>query len=153
MSDQSEHRAQLNWQRQIHPEDESTFCRNHTLTLNGAQSVNASSAAGFMGDAQCTDPEQMLVAAVSSCHMLTFLAIAEIKGFTVEIYQDDAVGYLTKAEDSKGKIVSRIELKPKIVFSGEKQPTEAELDRLHQGAHRNCFIANSIKADVEVINA
>ncbi|WP_417595288.1 OsmC family protein [Oceanospirillum sp.] len=145
----SEHRAQLNWQRKAHPEDNSTFCRNHTLVLNGEQTINASSAAGFMGDAQCSDPEQMLVAAVSSCHMLTFLAIADIKGFTVESYQDDAVGFLTKAE--RGKVVSRIELHPSITFGGDKQPTEAELDRLHDGAHKNCFIANSIKAEVEVI--
>ena len=145
----SEHRAQLNWQRKAHPEDSSTFCRNHTLVLNGEQTINASSAAGFMGDAQCSDPEQMLVAAVSSCHMLTFLAIADIKGFKVERYQDNAVGFLTKAE--RGKVVSRIELHPSITFSGDKQPTEAELDRLHDGAHKNCFIANSIKAEVEVI--
>ncbi|OOV86984.1 OsmC family protein [Oceanospirillum linum] len=145
----SEHRAQLNWQRKAHPEDNSTFCRNHTLVLNGEQTINASSAAGFMGDAQCSDPEQMLVAAVSSCHMLTFLAIADIKGFKVERYQDDAVGFLTKAE--RGKVVSRIELHPSITFGGDKQPTEAELDRLHDGAHKNCFIANSIKAEVEVI--
>ena len=83
----SEHRAQLNWQRRAHPEKEGAFCRNHTLTLNGGQLINASSAASFMGDGECADPEQMLVAAVSSCHMLTFLAIAEIKGFTVESYQ------------------------------------------------------------------
>ncbi|MFG1489332.1 OsmC family protein [Oceanospirillum sp. HFRX-1_2] len=145
----SEHRAQLNWKRKAHPEDNATFCRNHTLTLNGSQLINASSAASFMGDDQCADPEQMLVAAVSSCHMLTFLAIADIKGFKVESYQDDAVGFLTKAE--RGKVVSRIELKPTIVFGGDKQPTEAELDRLHEGAHKNCFIANSIKAEVEVI--
>lgn len=146
----SEHRAHLNWQRKEHPEDSSSFCRNHTLTLNGEQTVNASSAAGFMGDAQCADPEQMLAAAVSSCHMLTFLAIADIKGFTVESYQDEAVAFLTKAE--RGQEVSRIELNPKIEFGGNKQPTEAELDRLHQGAHRNCFIANSIKAEVVVAN-
>lgn len=145
----SEHRAQLNWQRREHPEKDGTFCRNHTLTLNGGQLINASSAASFMGDGECADPEQMLVAAVSSCHMLTFLAIAEIKGFTVESYQDNATGFLTKAE--RGSVVSRIELQPTIVFSGDKQPTEAELDRLHDGAHRNCFIANSVKAEVEVV--
>ena len=145
----SEHRAQLNWQRKEHPEDSKTFCRNHTLTLNGGQTIHASSAAGFLGDAQCADPEQMLVAAVSSCHMLTFLAIADIKGFKVESYQDDAVGFLTKAE--RGQVISRIEINPTIVFGGDKQPTEAELDRLHQGAHKNCFIANSIKAEVEVM--
>lgn len=145
----SEHRSQLSWLRKEHPEDSTTFCRNHTLTLNGGQVINASSAASFLGDAQASDPEQLLVAAVSSCHMLTFLAIADVKGFKVESYQDDAVGYLTKAE--RGKVVSRIELNAAITFSGEKQPTEAELDRLHDGAHRNCFIANSIKADVEVM--
>lgn len=146
----SEHRAELTWQRKIHPEDSATFCRNHTLTLNGGQQVNASSAASFKGDAQCADPEQLLVGAVSSCHMLTFLAVADIKGFTVESYHDDAVGFLTKAE--RGMELSRIELSPTIVFSGDKQPDAAALAKLHDSAHRNCFIGNSIKAEVSVIN-
>lgn len=147
----SEHRAKLSWQRKTHPEKNDTFCRNHTLTLNGGQVIHASSAAGFLGDANSADPEQMLVAAVSSCHMLTFLAIADIKGFKVERYEDDAVGFLTKAD--RGQVVSRIELKPSIEFSGDKQPSEEDLERLHDGAHRNCFIANSIKAEVVVVKA
>lgn len=144
----SEHRSKLSWQRRPHPEDAETFCRNHVSTLNGGQIVNVSSAAGFKGDPDCADPEQLLVSAVSSCHMLTFLAIADIKGFTVESYEDDAVGFLEKGD--RGMAVTRIELNPKITFSGDKQPDAAALEKLHAGAHRNCFIGNSITSDVVV---
>jgi organic hydroperoxide reductase OsmC/OhrA len=81
------------------------------------------------------------------CHMLTFLAVASIKKFTVDLYTDNAEGILEK--DSSGKMVmNRIILRPQIVFSGSHNPTPQELEELHEKAHNGCFIANSINSAV-----
>lgn len=146
----SQHHAAIQWHRAPHALEGNTYSRNHVAALNGQQSVNVSASVEFKGDAACADPEQMLVSAVASCHMLTFLAIAEFQGYRVEQYEDDAVGYLEKA-DGGGMAITRIELSPRVVFGGSKMPDEAALGRIHAGAHKNCFIGNSIKAKVSVV--
>ena len=89
------------------------------------------------------------MAAVSSCHMLTFLYLAYRQGFQVDSYQDEAVGVMTKNE--RGFLwVSSIMLSPQIVYSGDKVPTGAEEEHLHHQAHEQCFIANSIRTEVSV---
>ncbi|HZR79440.1 MAG TPA: OsmC family protein, partial [Chthoniobacterales bacterium] len=86
---------------------------------------------------------------LSSCHMLTFLAIACKQKFVLDEYLDDAVGFMEK--NSEGRMaITRVILKPKIKWSGEKQPTAEELDKIHHAAHENCFIANSVKTEVTV---
>ena len=146
----SEHHAAIAWRHSAHPDNPKTYSRNHTTRLNGGQSVNLSSSVEFKGDPACADPEQMLVSAVASCHMLTFLAIAEFQGFKVATYEDDAVGYLEKGTNGV-MAITRIVLSPAITFSGERIPDEAALARLHAGAHKNCFIGNSIKAEISVL--
>jgi len=82
--------------------------------------------------------------------MLTFLALAANKGFVVESYEDPAVGHVEK--NAAGKLaVTRVELHPKIAFGGAKQPTPADLEWLHDKAHKECFIANSVTTDVRVV--
>ena len=89
---------------------------------------------------------EAFVAAVSSCHMLTFVYRAGAQ-FQVESYEDEAVGVMTKNE--KGvPWVSAITLHPKVVYSGAKQPTQAEVDALHHKAHEYCYVAASIKTQV-----
>lgn len=145
----SQHQAVIQWKRAPHATDSNTYSRNHVAMLNGQQAVNVSASVEYKGDPTCTDPEQLLINAVASCHMLTFLAIAEFQGYCVEQYEDNAVGYLEKGE-STGPSVTRIELSPKVVFSSDNVPSAAALGRIHAGAHKNCFIANSIKAKVTV---
>lgn len=145
----STHSSALNWHRAPHPQDGATYSRNHVVTLSGEQRVQVSASVDFKGDAACADPEQMLVSAVSSCHMLFFLAIAEHQGFTVESYRDDATGYLEKGSVG-GPVISRVELFPDIRFGGDKVPDAATLGRIHAAAHKNCFIGNSITAEVIV---
>ena len=83
--------------------------------------------------------------------MLTFLALACNKGFAVESYEDDAVGHLEK--DAAGKLaITRVELRPKIAFGGTKMPTAADLEWLHDKAHKECFIANSVTTEVHVVS-
>lgn len=143
------HEAEINWHRQPHSTDAKTYSRNHVVTLSGNQNVNVSASVDFKGDSNCADPEQMLVSAVSSCHMLFFLAIAEFQGFCVESYQDNPQGFLEKS--SKGGMeVTRVILTPKIIFSGDKRPDQAAIAKIHDSAHKNCFIRNSITASVEI---
>ena len=81
--------------------------------------------------------------------MLTFLAIACKKKFVLDEYTDDAVGHMEKNENGK-LAITRVELNPKLKFSGDKHPTEQELDEMHHFAHTECFIANSVKTKVTV---
>lgn len=145
----SQHHAAIYWQRSPHPADKRTYSRNHVAALNGQQSVNVSASVEYKGDPLCADPEQMLVSAVASCHMLTFLAIAEFQGYRVEQYADDALGHL-EAVDGAGMSVTRIDLRPKVTFGGDKLPDGGAIRRIHAGAHKNCFIANSLKTRVIV---
>lgn len=146
----SRHRGSVHWRRAPHAGDSGTYTRNHVATLNGEQSVNVSASVEYKGDPACADPEQMLVSAVASCHMLTFLAIAEFHGYRVEQYEDSAIGHLEKVEGA-GMAIARIELFPKVTFGGDKTPDTNALKRIHSGAHKNCFIGNSIKAQVSVM--
>lgn len=145
----SVHQSAIRWQHTSHEIDANTYSRNHRVTLNGGQQVDASASVEFKGDPNCADPEQMLVSAVSSCHMLFFLAIAEFQGYQVESYEDDPVGHL-ESNDKKGMEITRIELSPCITFGGDKIPDQKAISRIHAGAHKNCFIRNSITAEVTI---
>ena len=95
------------------------------------------------------DPEEAFVASISSCHMLTYLFVASRAGFQIASYDDEAEGVLTKNERGV-PWMSSVVLRPRIVYSGEKQPSRADEDRLHQLAHEQCYIANSVKTDIAV---
>ncbi|WP_412050620.1 OsmC family protein [Hoeflea sp. Naph1] len=146
----STHNSTLSWERASHPDDPTTYNRNHIATLAGGQQLQVSASQEFKGDKNAADPEQMVVSAVSSCHMLFFLAIAESQGFKVSTYKDSAVGHLEKGPAGR-PVITRIELSPTIAFEGDKLPDAAAISRLHAGAHKNCFIGNSLTAEV-VIN-
>ena len=144
----SEHRATIKWSRAGNDFTYKTYSRDHVWIANGNE-IPASAAPAYLGNPNRVDPEAALVAALSSCHMLTFLALAANKGFVVESYEDAAVGHLEK--NAAGKLaITRVELHPKIVYGGAKQPTTADLEWLHDKAHKECFIANSVTTDVHV---
>jgi organic hydroperoxide reductase OsmC/OhrA len=129
------------------------FSRAHTWSFDGGVTVPASSSPLSVrlpfSRADAVDPEEALVAALSSCHMLTFLYLAAKQGFVIDSYDDGAVGVMTKNE--RGKLyVSRVTLRPRIVFSGAKQPSAPELAQLHHHAHEECYIANSVLTEVAV---
>jgi organic hydroperoxide reductase OsmC/OhrA len=146
----SEHKATVRWNRDGKDFTYKTYSRDHLWVANGNE-IPASATPAYLGNPNRIDPEAAFVAALSSCHMLTFLALAAMKGFVVESYEDGAVGHLEK--NAAGKIaITRVELHPKIVFGGTKQPTAEELDALHEKAHKECFIANSVTTDVHVVS-
>ena len=144
----SEHQASIRFQHSSGSFADKSFSRDHTLLFKGGQQLRASSAPGFSGNPEAVDPEDAFTASLASCHMLTFLAIAAVKGFEVATYTDDAVGTLDK--NAEGRLsMTRVVLRPRVVFSG-RQPTREELDGLHERAHKGCFIANSVKTEVSV---
>ena len=146
----SEHKATIEWARNGADFGYKTYPRDHVWRFDNGVEVPASAAPAYLGNPQRVDPEAAFVAALSSCHMLTFLALASNKGFVVDSYQDQAVGHLEK--NSAGKLaITRVELRPQIVYGGAKQPAQADLDWLHDKAHRECFIANSVTTEVKVV--
>jgi organic hydroperoxide reductase OsmC/OhrA len=145
----SRHLSHIEWTPNAAPFTYETFDRSHDIAFPGGQTLKASSAVEYKGDPARVNPEELLVAAASNCHMLTFLSIAARKRLIVTRYVDDAVGYLEAGEDKRFS-VTRIELRPVVEFEGEV-PTPEALEKLHDSAHRNCFIANSIRASVTVM--
>src|SRR5436190_12919766 len=114
----SEHRIKLGWEKGEAPFTYEAYTRNHTISFkNGQETVIASSSPAYKGDGSKPDPEDLLVAALSSCHMLSFLAIAAKKRLAVHSYRDDAVGFLENdSSDGKGgKLwIARVILRPKV---------------------------------------
>ncbi len=148
----SEHKAKIAWQRNGADFGYKTYPRDHVWRFEGGVEVPASAAPAYLGNPKLVDPEGALVAALSSCHMLTFLALASNKGFVVDSYEDSAVGHLEK--NANGKMaITRVELHPRIVYGGAKQPSEMDIQWLHDKAHRECFIANSVTTEVRVVSA
>jgi len=146
----SEHHASIQWTRKSESFDYARYNRNHSWIFPGGAEIPASAAVQFLGDADHVDPEEAFVAAVSSCHMLTFLAICARRGITVNSYRDNAVGLMEKNDKGKQSI-TRVSLSPDIVFEGG--PLDAALLRqLHRLSHQECFIANSVNTEIEVVN-
>lgn len=145
----SEHKAVIRWKNTGPGMDYDQYPRDHLWEFEGGPVVAASAAAAYRGGTGRVDPEEALVAAAASCHMLTFLAIASKKKLVVTGYEDDPVGYLEK--DAAGNLaMTRIELYPRVSFAAGTTVSAEELARMHDSAHRNCFIANSIKSAVTV---
>ena len=144
----SEHNIILSWQRATADFSYKTYNRTHTVKFSGGSQVEVTAAPEYLGDPSITNPEELLVAALSSCHMLTFLAIAATKGLVIDNYIDNAVGMLGK--NAEGRMaITRVVLRPEITFSGN-MPDAATLNAIHDKAHVNCFIANSVNFEVVV---
>lgn len=145
----SEHIVTLNWTLQTDSFEYEKYNRTHSIDFEGHNRLCASAAPDFHGDPSCVNPEQSFVAALASCHMLTFLALASKKGFVVNSYTDNAVGVLGKNTNGKTAI-TKIELKPVVTFASGRSPTQELFDQLHDRAHKGCFIANSIASCIRV---
>jgi organic hydroperoxide reductase OsmC/OhrA len=146
----SEHKATIIWARNGVDFSYKTYPRDHVWRFDNGVEIPGSAAPAYLGNPDRVDPEGAFVAALSSCHMLTFLALASNKGFVVDTYEDAAIGHLGK--NATGKMaVTKVELHPKIAFSGAKLPAQTDLDWLHDKAHKECFIANSVTTEVHVV--
>ena len=149
----AKYHATVTWQRGAQKFTDLKFLRDHEWAFDDGIKVKGSSSPHVvpppMSGSGTVDPEEAFTASLSSCHMLTFLYFAARKGFVVDSYVDSAEG--TLAKNAKGKMaMTEVVLHPRITFSGEKQPTAADLEQLHHQAHEECFIANSVTTTVRV---
>jgi organic hydroperoxide reductase OsmC/OhrA len=145
-------RADVSWNRRGAAFADLRYSRAHAWRFDGGAEVPASASPGLVSgpwtDPAAVDPEEAFVAALSSCHMLTFLYLAAQDGLVVDDYRDAAEGRIgTTASGRKG--VARVVLNPRIVFAGPA-PTDAALFQLHRRAHEACFIAASVTSEVEI---
>lgn len=145
----TEYQVVVEWERESDGFSYDEYNRDHLWSFLGGSKVSASAAPEYRGNPAYVNPEEALIAALSSCHMLTFLAVAARKGFVVDDYRDEAIGTLDKNNEGR-MAVTRVILHPRITFGGTKSPTSEELKVLHEQAHRGCFIANSVKTEVTV---
>jgi organic hydroperoxide reductase OsmC/OhrA len=145
--------ATILWRRGEGDYHKGHYSRGHLWRFDGGVSVPASSSPSVVpmpwSVETAVDPEEAFVAALSSCHMLTFIDLARRAGFTVETYEDTAEGVMERLSAGRWWI-AKVTLKPRIVFSGERRPSAAELDDLHHKSHDACFIANSVKTEIVV---
>lgn len=145
----SAHHATVVWRKTTDSFGYDDYNREHEWRFDDHTVVRASAAPDYFGNGESVDPEAAFVASLSSCHMLTFLALCARKRIVVESYEDAAVGHLDK--NAQGKLaVTRVELHPRIEFA-ERQLDADELQALHERAHHECFIANSVTTEVVVV--
>jgi organic hydroperoxide reductase OsmC/OhrA len=145
----SDHRITLNWQRTDAAFERGNYPKDHQVRYLGGQALGVSSAAAYGGNAALADPEQMLLSALSSCHLLTFLAVAANRGYVVDQYLDDAECELGKNAEGVTAVVNAT-LRPSVHFSGEKRPDAEEYAKLHERAHRACFVGQSLKTEIRI---
>jgi organic hydroperoxide reductase OsmC/OhrA len=149
----SEHKATIEWKNGGPDLLKGRYSRVHRWSFDGGATVEASASPSVVpapySSAAAVDPEEAFVASISSCHMLTYVWLASRKGFQVDSYHDHAVGVMTKNEGGV-PWVSKITLRPAIVYGGDKRPTPEDEEHLHHAAHEQCFISQSVKTEVVV---
>jgi organic hydroperoxide reductase OsmC/OhrA len=150
----STYTAAVRWRRKSEERFlDGRYSRAHQWAFDGGAVVPASSSPHVVrvpfSDPAGVDPEEALVASLSSCHMLFVLDFAKQAGFVVDSYDDDAEGLMEKGADGR-VAMTLVTLKPRIVFSGDKRPRRADIDALHHKAHDACYIANSVKTEIRV---
>lgn len=152
----SEHKAIVRWEFAGGDFLEGAYSRAHSWSFDGGVTVPASAAPTsvpppFSVPAN-VDPEEAFVAAIASCHMLTFLYLASRGGFAVSSYLDEAVGRMTK--NAKGiPWVSSVVLHPRIEYQADRAPTAEQEAALHHRAHEQCYIANSVTTEITVASS
>ncbi|HKJ60699.1 MAG TPA: OsmC family protein [Hyphomicrobiales bacterium] len=140
---------QLHWQRAEPELQPGKYSNAHTVQFNGSYDLQVDSAPDWGGDPMNTNPEQALASALSSCHMMTFLALAAKAKWPVATYYDYAVAHLGK--NPKGQMsVTRVDLSPVVRFDTGFSIDAAELKQMQHRAHRYCFIANTLADSVEI---
>lgn len=140
---------ELHWQRTEAELLPGEYSSAHTVQFNAGNELKVDAAPDWGGDPANTNPEQALASALSSCHMMTFLALAAKAKWKVASYYDHAVAHLGK--NQKGKMtVTQIDLHPVVRFETGFMVDDKELEEMQQRAHRYCFIANTLAESVEV---
>lgn len=128
------------------------YSRAHEWRFDGGTVVPASSSPKEvpvpMSKADAVDPEEALVASLSSCHMLFFLFYAAKAGLVIERYEDEAIGEMGKNAKG-GTAMVKCRLRPRIGWV-DRTPSASELEQLHHRAHESCYIANSVTTEIVI---
>lgn len=128
--------------------DYKAYSRDHVISVAGRPDIAGSSDTAFRGSADRHNPEDMLVASLSACHMLWYLHLAAEAGIVVTAYRDTAEGVMVEDRE-RGGWFERVALRPEVTIAA---PGEASLaERLHEAAHKKCFIANSVNFPVDCV--
>jgi organic hydroperoxide reductase OsmC/OhrA len=152
----SQYQASVDWQRQTEETFiDNKYSRGHLWRFDGGETVKASASphvvpVPYSIEAHI-DPEEAFIAAIASCHMLFFLSIAAKKRYVVDSYNDNATGLMQNNEQNK-MAMTEVTLNPKIEFSGNRCPSKQQIDKIHDLAHQQCFIANSINSKIIIKN-
>ena len=145
--------AEVTWRREGEDFLANEYSRAHEWQFDGGLKVAASASPHIVplpfSVEQNVDPEEAFVASLSSCHMLFFLSIAAKQKFQVESYIDKAEGIMSQNAQGK-QAMTRVFLRPTIVFSGERVPDTQRIEKIHHLAHDNCFIANSVNTEIVI---
>lgn len=145
----AEYKVTLLWNEETEDFSYKEYSRTHELVFGGGIKIKASAAPEYLGKAEYVNPEEAFAASLSSCHLLTFLAIASMKKFRVKKYEDNVVA--TVGKNKTGNMaVMQVLLRPKVEFTGDTIPDHVQLKDLHKKAHEQCFISNSILTEVVV---
>jgi len=140
---------ELHWQRAEPALETGKYSNAHTVQYNQSHEVDVDAAPDWGGDPDHTNPEQALAAALSSCHMMTFLALCAKAGWPVASYHDYTEAHLGK--NAKGQMsVTRLDMNPVVRFDTGFAIAAEKLDEMHHRAHRYCFIANTLADSVEI---
>ncbi|WP_428151378.1 OsmC family protein [Brevundimonas sp.] len=144
--------AAIEWTRGDQAFVDNKYSRAHVWRFDGGAVVPGSSAPASVplpySDASAVDPEEAMIASLSSCHMLWFLAFAAKAGWVVDRYFDEASGELDRNPEGR-RYLARVTLRPVTAFTGPA-PTQEELDGLHHAAHDHCEMAHSVRATITV---
>lgn len=124
-----------------------SYRRDHIVQSEGKPEIPASSDPSFRGDPSRYNPEEFLVAALSSCHMLAYLHLCAVNNVVVVAYTDSASGVMEERPGGSGAFVSAL-LRPRVTIADGSDLEKARA--LHHEAHEKCFIANSVNFAVEV---
>jgi len=138
--------ARLTWTGAVQggTSDYKSYSREYRADFTGKASLTGSADPAFKGDPALHNPEELLVVALSSCHMLSYLALAALEGIVVTAYEDDACG--TMLQEGRGGHFSEVVLRPRVTLAPGSDLARAEA--LHEDAHKTCFIANSVNFPV-----
>ncbi len=145
----SEHNVKLIWKKQTESFAYMDYNRDHQWDFGEGLVVNASSAPQFLGNPEYADPERAFAAALSSCHMLFFIAICSKKRLVVEYYIDKSTAFL-EADEQGNLIISKVILRPEVTFAAGTEISRETLEKIHNTSHDKCFLARSVKSDVLV---
>lgn len=145
----SEHRIIIQWQRRSESFQFEDYNRQHCWAGPDGEWLQVSAAPAYFGDPDLLNPEQALAGSLSSCHMLTFLAVASKQGIVPDSYQDTAVAHLGRNEQGKMAVI-RIELYPKVRFALGQAISQEIYQDLHERAHKACFVANALSCAVQI---